>query len=81
MAVSREEISRWFDEAVEKGATHLVVVVDTYDWEDYPVSVLPGESVHDLVRNPGEMQRVMEVYSMRLDKETQLNEHRAYHLD
>jgi len=30
---------------------------------------------------PGDMQRVMEVYSHRLDHETQLAEPRAFHLD
>lgn len=36
---SRDDIGVWFDQAVGFDATHLIVVVDDFDHEDYPVFV------------------------------------------
>lgn len=61
----------------------MIIACDTYDWEDYPVFVKPGENVvekHNELDNKN-MQKVMEVYSLRKDWEAQLAEHRAFHFD
>lgn len=83
MAASRNEIAGWFDQAKEAGATHMIVVCDTFDHDDYPVNVMSGEDVNEQIKkyNGKNMQQIMEVYSMKLDKETQLNEERAYHTE
>jgi hypothetical protein len=80
MAASKDDIKRWLASAREEGATHMIVVCDTYDYEDYPCSVMSNEDVHERVSyfRDQAMQRVMEVYSMALDDESQLNEHRAF---
>lgn len=46
--------------------THLVVVCDSFDYEDYPVYVDATEDVHAVVAkyNGPNMQRVMEVYDL-----------------
>lgn len=36
---SRNDISSWFDSGIQLGATHMIVVCDTYDYDDYPVYV------------------------------------------
>jgi hypothetical protein len=65
MPTTVEDLKGWFEEGRKKKATHLVVVCDTYDWEDYPVYVKPSEEVKDVVLRFGEnMQRVMEVYCL-----------------
>lgn len=79
-----EEIWGWLQDGKRKGATHMIVACDTFNYEDYPVYVMPGQSVQDLARqytNPDQMSRVMEVYSYAIDLEQQLAEHRAYHFD
>lgn len=81
MATTQSEIRRWLAEGKAKGATHTIIVCDTFDHEDYPVHVMPDDDVRKKAANPGEMQRVMEVYSHRLDHEAQLAEHRAFHFD
>ena len=84
MATTREEIRQWLEDGKTKGSTHLIVVCDTFDHEDYPVYVSPSEDVSKKIAgysNPKEMQKVMEVYSYKLPLESQLSEHRAYHLD
>ena len=77
---TRNEIAGWFDRGVQQGASHLVVVVDTFDYEDYPVFCMNVQEARDRVAKPGDMQRVMEVYKLSMDKESQLNEHRAYNI-
>lgn len=83
MSTTREEIRQWFLEGQRSGKTHMVVVCDTFDYEDYPVYVYPNGDVHKVVEayDGKNMQRVMEVYALFLDMESQLAEHRAFHLD
>ena len=83
MGTTQADIRRWLTEAKEEGATHLIVVCDTFDHEDYPVSVKPGDDVKAKFdeHNGKSMQRVMEVYALHLDWESQLNEHRSFHFE
>jgi hypothetical protein len=81
MAASRDDLSRWFDEGVRQGATHMVVVCDTFDWEDFPVYVMPGDVAEDVVRqrsNPNQMSRVMEVYNLSMSKAEQMQTARVF---
>lgn len=85
MAATREEISQWFDAGIAKQATHMLVVCDTFDYEDYPVYVMPGENPKVRAEKyiaGDNMQRLMECY--KLDptlKEAQMQEHRARNFD
>jgi hypothetical protein len=73
----------------EDGATHVIVVCDTFKYDDYPVFVMPDQDVREVEaeykdKNTGadiNMQRVMEVYSLRMDIEEQLEETRAFNYD
>lgn len=80
MGTSKEEIKNWIKTGQDKGATHMIVVCDTYDWDDYPVYVMPNEDVQTIYKqNHGpNMQKVMEVYNLKKDIQTQLNQHRAF---
>lgn len=75
---TRSEIAEWFDDGLKFGATHLIVVCDTFDYEDYPKYVMPGENPADITAKLGEMQRVMEVYNLSMDKTAQLNQDRVF---
>lgn len=91
MGTSKTELSSWFDDGVKQGATHMIVACDTFDWEDYPAYVTPEQNVIEVLhkeynftaeQGQGElknMQKVMEVYDLRMDKQAQLNERRAFH--
>ena len=80
MATSRADIRRWLEEGKERGATHVLVVCDTYDYDDYPKYVMPGQDVREMAsaKALGEMQRLMEVYNLALDFDVQLAERRSY---
>lgn len=93
-ATTEEDIKGWFMEGKEKGATHIIVVCDTFSYEDYPIFVMPDEDVRkksfEYGRDNGnglpslendKMSKVMEVYSLSLPMEDQLKEFRAWHFD
>jgi hypothetical protein len=69
---TREDIKNWKEEGIRRGATHLIVVCDTFDWEDYPTYVMPGENMqekYDHYHGPN-MQKVMEVFEFKADPKT-----------
>ncbi len=61
---TRDEIAAWFERGRFDNATHILVLVDRFDHEDFPE----------------EWTNVVEVYDLRLDRDTQLAERRAWHL-
>lgn len=94
MAATKHEILCWLQQGKAIDATHLIVVCDTFDWEDYPIFVSPDEDAHSKAGEYGivgsnglpsvpnkNMQKVMEVYSLSRDWGSQLNEYRAFHFD
>jgi len=59
----------------------MIVVCDTFDYDDYPVYVAPGEDAREIVdkKYRGQnMQSMMEVYDLRKDRETQIDQDRVY---
>lgn len=78
---SKSQLVAWFDRGVEQEATHMIVVCDTFDHEDYPVYVSSDQDVHAEIAKwrDSNMQMVMEVYDLHLDREMQMAEHRAFH--
>lgn len=80
MAATKDDIRGWLKRGhATAGATHMLVLCDTFDHSDYPVYVESKEAAEARYKSPGEMQRVMEVYNLAFDDEEQLAEHRAFH--
>ncbi len=77
---TKTDISTWFDLGVENKATHMLVVYDTFDYNDYLVYVKENEDVYVIEKQFSgvNMQKVMEVYNLKTDKATQLNQFRAF---
>ena len=63
----------------DEGSTHMVVVVDTFSYDDYPVYTA---NVKETIMkyNGRDMQNILEVYDLSIDLEDQLAERRAYHV-
>ncbi len=78
--ITKEVISEWFDRGVEKGATHMLIVCDTFDYDDYPVFVAQNENVLEVEMryNGRNMQKIMEIYNLGIDKQIQLGMHRCF---
>jgi hypothetical protein len=80
---THSDIREWLERGKKdkRKPTHMLVVCDTFDHEDYPVYVYPDEDVYkrsEGYRNGENMQRLMEVYKYSMDLETQLNQHRSF---
>lgn len=80
MATSREMLSDWFDEGIKNSQKYMIVVCDTYDYEDYPVYADSDSEYEEKQKKYtiNNMQTIMEVYDLSLRKTAQLNEVRAF---
>lgn len=73
MAATQAELREWFDRHKELGYDYMLVYVDEFDWEDYPVGVFTQgywKKRHKL--NAEGMQRFMESYDLHANRDEQL---------
>jgi len=68
------EVGNWFDKGILQGSTHLMVIEDTYEYEHYPVYASCDEDAIRLFNRSNDisLQRVTEVYDLRLGKAKQM---------
>lgn len=80
---TQADIRGWLEQGKANGATHVIVACDTFDYEDYPVNVMPGQDPRKVAEDYDrkDMQTVMEVYALHLDWDSQLNERRSKHFE
>lgn len=83
MSADLETIKNWLERGRIKGATHVVIKCDTFDWSDYPHYVFPQDDVHKVADNLPPMTNLVEVYSLtgKHSIENQLKEFGAFHYD
>jgi len=69
MAATREDIDAWKKHAKEIGATHIISVCDTFDWDDYPVYVMPTEDLSERKKKYDgiNMQKINEVIDINYE--------------
>jgi hypothetical protein len=79
---SKKEIRDYLKRGMKQGATHVLVVCDHFDYEDYPVFVLSNENINDKIKeyHHKNMQTVMEIYNLRLPLEEQLSQKRVWNV-
>ena len=75
---TKKQIDEWIDKSKTNGADYLMVVCDTYDWEDYPVEIYPKgkkkysydfDDLENAVKHFSiNMNKIMEVYNVHIDK-------------
>jgi hypothetical protein len=77
---TKQQISDWFDRGLSQKASHMIVVCDTFEHEDYPVFVAEHEEVREKSKqyNGQNMQKIMEVYDLSISKEEQLSSVRVF---
>jgi len=83
MATTQADILTWLKQGKKEKATHLIVVCDTFNHDDYPVFVKASQNVrHEYASyNSKPMQRVMEVYAIHADWDQQLKTGRVLNFD
>lgn len=79
MAATHNDIRRWIAEAQEQGARYLIVAVDMWDYENYPIFCEDEVECWKQYEshNGKNMQRVDEVYDLNRNIEDQLCSGRA----
>lgn len=60
------ELKGWFDQGVTQGSKWMIILVDTWDYDNYPVYFTDPVELYKRYDNAGNMQRVMEVYDLSL---------------
>jgi aspartyl/asparaginyl-tRNA synthetase len=75
MAATRDKIREWVKDALEKKASHLIVMRDIIDTNDYPVIVKKSENVKEKIEHFENLsnQKMLEVYNLSKDIETQIS--------
>lgn len=71
---SAKQIGDWFDEGVKRGARYMLVVCDTFSYEDFPCYANDDAACWARHRTAmaDQWQRLMEVYDLSLPKDVQL---------
>lgn len=82
MGTTKEEIAKWFQIGASSGSTHMLVVCDTFDWDDFPIYVEKHQDVQKIVEKyeNEDMYKVMEVYDLSMPAWRQINAVRAWNL-
>jgi len=80
-STTKNDIRSWLERGKSENARWMIVACDTFDWGDYPVYI-EDDPVKFWERHDGihgkNMQKVMEVYDLKMDWETQLNKTRCH---
>ena len=80
-AATKQQIKEWVEKGKENDCTHVIIAVDTWNHEDYPVYVNADMDIHNKIKYYEKSNdRIMEVYNMHMDLEEQLNQHRCYNI-
>ena len=77
---SREDIKRYLEKGKKNGAKYMLMVCDTFDYEDYPVYVKENEKLVDVINkyDGKNMQEIQEIYNLEIDIDEQLNKDRVW---
>ena len=76
MATTREDIQGWLERGSDQHAEFMLVVCDTFDYEDYPVYCKKSELDDCKLKHSRNMQKIMEVYDLSKNREKQLKQRR-----
>ena len=79
MSTSVNDIREWLKGTKPKH-THMLIVCDTFDYEDYPVFTKNIQKAMKKYHHK-DMQKVMEVYNLSIDLEKQLSEGISWHIE
>jgi len=82
MTATRKDIEDWLEEAKDKKATHLIIAVDTFDYDNYPIFIYSKKECQEKINeiNGKNMQRIDEVYKMNKNIDKQLKERRVWNV-
>ena len=78
---TKEEIKEWLISERAENCSHMLVVCDTFDYEDFPVYVKKDENIQTVIKSKeSSFLRIMEIYNLSMNIEKQLSERRAWNI-
>jgi hypothetical protein len=83
MIATKAQIREWLERGRNDGATHVIIMCDTFSHGDYPVFVKHGQDPREIKRriDDRDTHRFMECYALALPWESQLDEQRAHNFE
>jgi len=80
-AARKEDLIKWFQKGVRNNQSHMIVVCDTYDYDDYPVYINSLEEFEEEYKRvfSHSSKTIMEIYDLKIDINLQMNEARSFH--
>lgn len=74
MGTTVHQIRQWLEQGKRDGKSHVLIVCDTFDWDDFPVFVDAGQNPRIVAREWSDEEdfKLMEVYDLSMDFEEQL---------
>lgn len=79
---TQDEIRGWLKSDKAFGCSHMLVVCDTFGWEEHPVYVKNKQDIKEVeALYNNNAQKVLEVYSFSEDIEMQLKSRELSHHD
>ena len=80
MTATKQDIEQWVNDGIAAGASHVIIVCDTFNHDNFPVNVQPGEDVVEKVTvlRQQEMTTVDEVYDLSRPLRLQLDDVRTF---
>jgi hypothetical protein len=66
MTATFDDVEGWKKRGKEMGASYIISVCDSFDYDDYPVYVMPGENLEEKKKgyDGTNMQRINEVITL-----------------
>lgn len=79
---TKQDIRNWFNLGSRAGASHLLIVLDEFSHEDFPVYAVDKDYLENLLEEfaKKDMYKVLEVYDLSLDREEQLASERCWNV-
>jgi len=81
-AATKSNLIKWFQKGVRNNQSHMIVVCDTYNYDDRPIytnSLEEFKEEYKKVISSHGNETIMEVYDLKVDIDFQINEDRAFH--
>ncbi len=74
MTATLQDIQNWLKYAKEEGASHLIVAVDRFNFENYPVYISHDQKIEKEIKRieNQDLQGIDEIYNMSIDIDKQL---------
>lgn len=77
MATNKQQIQSWFERGLKDKKAFMIVVCDTFEWEDRPV-YCNEKGFAEEFNKLQYMQKVVEVYNLSLNMKDQLSQRRVF---